>query len=854
MLRRVLVALLVAFLAVGILPQSSYGHWDLPGPPPITTSVVVGSVTITGGYADWSDWELLLLVNAELAGHAGVKVSKSFYNDTHSRILPSWSITTSLIRHDECSPPGVPNLEVQLIELDSTAAEKAATVIAAGAAIKIASASTGPVGGVIAFVVGGVIVYLINSDGADDIGSGQGNILMPHNPNDPAGRLTLNLRGQDGSATFEAYGYTTALTDTGQCSVTPVSDPPPTPHQRATAIYTPLHDSFLLAPIQEEEPGNPSDLTPERVLAIRLTYDRLAIGVAEIVAGAEIQDASSYQGVASAIQHFATAQQAVAEGQYLTAVDEYKAAYLAAAMARENAIPTTTTLLPFQISTITDFYSTKQLRRFTIPATVLGSQSGSQVQLTNAPNGMGVRITHPDTTVNVFNIGIDTGTVPPGTYQLQLTATSGANQTTSILTVVVNGLDNCPNLNNQDQSDLDSDGIGDACDTCPSLFNGVDVDFDHIPNDADNCPDVFNPDQAGHCVYASGGLPGSCQNDSDCTTGTFGACDKSRGFACSGLTSDLDGDGRVDRNDNCVLAWNPSQQDTDADGLGDVCDADCTGAILVHICTNSPATPCTGDVDCPAGGYCQAAVRNTGGCSVYNADADVDGVPDTVDNCACVYNPPVTPDGLDQLDSDSDGLGDACDNCPFVPNPGQADVNGNGIGDVCDCASDTDLDGRTDCQDNCPGVANPNQADLDLDGIGDPCDPDIDGDGRDNSADCSPTDAGVFAVPGDVPLQVVHDTTSDTTTLLWTTVNDGGWNTQHDIVRGTIGEWPIGNGASEACIALNVPPSWFNQTDYSQDSALGKAYWYLIRGKNSCGVGTYGTASDGTPRTTAACP
>src|SRR5262249_4512841 len=38
-------------------------------------------------------------------------------------------------------------------------------------------------------------------------------------------------------------------------------------------------------------------------------------------------------------------------------------------------------------------------------------------------------------------------------------------------------------------------------------------------------------------------------------------------------------------------------------------------------------------------------------------------------------------------------------------------------------ALDTDGDGVIDCQDNCPTVPNPDQADLDGDGLGDRCDP-----------------------------------------------------------------------------------------------------------------------------------
>jgi len=36
--------------------------------------------------------------------------------------------------------------------------------------------------------------------------------------------------------------------------------------------------------------------------------------------------------------------------------------------------------------------------------------------------------------------------------------------------------------------------------------------------------------------------------------------------------------------------------------------------------------------------------------------------------------------------------------------------------------------------------------------------------------------------------------------------------------------------------------------------APGAGFYYLVRARNACAVGTYGTQTGGTPRTTAACP
>jgi|GEM_PF-1405607 len=62
---------------------------------------------------------------------------------------------------------------------------------------------------------------------------------------------------------------------------------------------------------------------------------------------------------------------------------------------------------------------------------------------------------------------------------------------------------------------------------------------------------------------------------------------------------------------------------------------------------------CNVDADCMAGGYC------LNGACVYN-DQDMDGIPDSQDNCPANAN-------VDQVDTDGDGVGDACDSTPFGP-------------------------------------------------------------------------------------------------------------------------------------------------------------------------------------------
>jgi hypothetical protein len=73
----------------------------------------------------------------------------------------------------------------------------------------------------------------------------------------------------------------------------------------------------------------------------------------------------------------------------------------------------------------------------------------------------------------------------------------------------------------------------------------------------------------------------------------------------------------------------------------------------------------------------------------------------------------------------------------------------------------------------------------------------------------------------------------------------------YDALRGLTPFLPVGpGGGDEACGASLGGPAF---TDGS-NPPLGTAYWYIARGKNSCGVGTWGRQSNGTPRTTTTCP
>jgi Tol biopolymer transport system component len=63
---------------------------------------------------------------------------------------------------------------------------------------------------------------------------------------------------------------------------------------------------------------------------------------------------------------------------------------------------------------------------------------------------------------------------------------------------------------------------------------------------------------------------GVCRQDDDCPPAAN--CSESERTVLVSTSLDDDGDGHADERDNCPQEWNPRQEDTDGDGLGDACE------------------------------------------------------------------------------------------------------------------------------------------------------------------------------------------------------------------------------------------------------------------------------------------
>ena len=89
------------------------------------------------------------------------------------------------------------------------------------------------------------------------------------------------------------------------------------------------------------------------------------------------------------------------------------------------------------------------------------------------------------------------------------------------------------------------------------------------------------------------------------------------------------------------------------------------------------------------------------------------------------------------------------------------------------------------------------------------------------------------------------------TSASWDAPAGGGPIPAYDVARGSLGQWPAGNGAAEQCVQQHYGSNLLTIADAPE---VDGGFWYLVRGTTACGVGSYGAASGGAPRSVSSCP
>lgn len=258
---------------------------------------------------------------------------------------------------------------------------------------------------------------------------------------------------------------------------------------------------------------------------------------------------------------------------------------------------------------------------------------------------------------------------------------------------VSDGIDNCPNDANADQSDLDHDGVGDACECELSLY---DVQLTEVgPNRTDvialvsratglglvESLQLVDAVETGPQTLRTGESQASAQAMADLFSQAgatvavtqYVHCDAELCVPCEDEPV-CEASYRVE-----LIDVGPREEAEVAAVVALITPLDLLEAVpLVVRAKTNPEVLLEG-VSKAEAEQAKQLLEQVDATATITEEIDCEG------EC-------VSAGLVDYPDVDGDALPDACDNCPGVANADQADSDGDGLGDVCDSAEPVDPD------------------------------------------------------------------------------------------------------------------------------------------------------------------